>query len=138
MKIILTESQVKKIVKGLEGEWKKVNGKLVRVYNFPSYKDTISFVNKVSDIAQEQNHHPEMIVGYDTVKVIMYDHEKGGISDRCHRFTNAVDDMVKKEESLDELSRSFAFTRKKKLFPKSAIKSNPNRFKKYDKEIKDI
>lgn len=138
MKIILTESQVKKIVKGLDGEWKKVNGKLVRVYNFPSYKDTISFVNKVSDIAQEQNHHPEMIVGYDTVKVIMYDHEKGGISDRCHRFTNAVDDMVKKEESLDELSRSFAFTRKKKLFPKSAIKSNPNRFKKYDKEIKDI
>jgi hypothetical protein len=39
---------------------------------------------------------------------------------------------------LDERSRSFAFTRKKRLFPKSAMKSNPDRFKEYDKEVKDI
>lgn len=39
---------------------------------------------------------------------------------------------------LDERSRSFAFTRKKRLFPKSAIKSNPKRFKYYDKKRVDI
>jgi 4a-hydroxytetrahydrobiopterin dehydratase len=138
MKIVLTESQVKKIVKGINNNWKEIDDKLIRVYNFPTYKDTIAFVNKVSDIAQEQNHHPEMVVGYDTVKVIMFDHEKGGISDKCHKFTDAVDKMVDNEESLDEASRSFAFTRKKRLFPKSAMRANPNRFKKYDKEVKGI
>ena len=138
MRVILTESQIKKMVKGLHSEWKEIDGKLIRVYDFPTYEDTISFVNKVADIAQEQNHHPEMVIGYDTVKVIMFDHEEGGISDKCHEFTDAVDDMVNKEESLDERSRSFAFTRKKRLFPKSAMKSNPDRFKSYDKEVKGI
>ena len=139
MKILLTESQVKKIVvDGIHNSWKKVDGKLIRIYDFPTYEDTIDFVNKVSEIATEQNHHPEMVIGHDTVKVIMFDHEEGGISDKCHEFTDAVDDMVNKEESLDERSRSFAFTRKKRLFPKSAMKSNPDRFKAYDKEVKGI
>jgi uncharacterized CHY-type Zn-finger protein len=39
------------------------------------------------------------------------------------------------EKEVDERSRSFAFTRKKRLFPKSAIKSNPDRFKEFDKDI---
>jgi hypothetical protein len=46
--------------------------------------------------------------------------------------------MMDKEEPLDEKSRSFALTRKKRLFPKSAMKANPNRFKEYDKEVKGI
>jgi len=136
MKIILTESQIKKMVKGLHNQWKEVDGKLIRVYDFPTYKDTINFVNKVAEISTEQNHHPEMVIGFDTVKVIMFDHEEGRISDKCHKFTDAVDKMVDNEESLDEVSRSFAFTRKKRLFPKSAMMSNPDRFKEYDKEIK--
>lgn len=43
-----------------------------------------------------------------------------------------------KNKGLDEKSRSFAFTRKKTLFSKNAMMSNPDRFKKYDKEIKDL
>jgi hypothetical protein len=42
------------------------------------------------------------------------------------------------EGEIDERSRSFAFTRKKILFPKSAMMSNPDRFKEYDKEVKGI
>lgn len=44
----------------------------------------------------------------------------------------------KLQGEIKEKSRSFSFTRKKRLFPKSAMKSNPLRFKEYDKEIKDI
>lgn len=138
MKIILREAQVKKIVDNIHNEWKEIDDKLIRVYTFPTYKDSINFVNKVSEIAEDQNHHPEMVIGIDTVKVIMFDHEEGGVSDKCHKFADAVDKMVEKEEDLDEASRSFAFTRKKRLFPKNAMKYAPNRFKNYDKEVKNI
>jgi 4a-hydroxytetrahydrobiopterin dehydratase len=138
MKIILREAQVKKIVDNIHNEWKEIDDKLIRVYTFPTYKDSINFVNKVSEIAEDQNHHPEMVIGVDTVKVIMFDHEEGGVSDKCHKFADAVDKMVEKEEDLDEASRSFAFTRKKRLFPKNAMKYAPNRFKSYDKEVKNI
>ena len=42
------------------------------------------------------------------------------------------------DTELDERSRSLANTRKKRLFPKSAMMSNPDRFKEYDKEVKNI
>ncbi len=42
------------------------------------------------------------------------------------------------DSELGERSRSLAMTRKKRLFPKSAMDSNPDRFKEYDKEVKDI
>ena len=121
-----------------QNKWKEINGKLVRTYKFPTYKDTIDFVNMVSDVAEKQQHHPEMIVGYDTVKVIIFDHEKGEVSDKCHKFTKSIDKMVDSEESLDERSRTLANTRKKVLFPRSAMMANPNRFKEYDKEVKGI
>lgn len=138
MKILISEKQIKLLANGLHSEWKEIDGKLIRIYDFPTYEDTIDFVNKVADIAKKQNHHPEMIVGHDTVKVIMFDHEEGKISERCHKFTKAVDDMMSGDEELDERARSFAHTRKKRLFPKSAIMANPARFKKYDRDLKGI
>jgi pterin-4a-carbinolamine dehydratase len=83
-------------------EWSETNGKLTREYKFSSYEDTIDFVNKVSEIAEKQKHHPKMIVGYNSVKVIMFDHEKGEISDKCYKFTSAVDDMMGEEKNKGE------------------------------------
>lgn len=42
------------------------------------------------------------------------------------------------DSEIDERSRTLANTRKKRLFPKSAMMSNPDRFKEYDKQVKDI
>jgi hypothetical protein len=42
------------------------------------------------------------------------------------------------EKELSERGRTLANTRKKRLFPKSAMMANPLRFKEYDKEVKDL
>lgn len=135
MKIIITESQLKK----LKSSWKVINGKLSKRFEFESYKDVLDFVENVGKIAEEQNHHPEMIVKYDEVIVTMFDHEADKISDKCYKFTNAVDEMMMgKDEEIDERSRSFAFTRKKRLFSKSEIMSNPMRYKEFEKKLKGL
>jgi 4a-hydroxytetrahydrobiopterin dehydratase len=95
MKILITESQIKK----LKSEWKVVNGKLCKRFKFDSYSDVLDFVSKVGEIAEKQNHHPEMIVKYNEVIVTMFDHEADKISDKCYKFTNAVDKMETKKES---------------------------------------
>ena len=102
-------NEMKNDTNNINREWSETNGKLVREYKFLSYKDTIDFVNNVSEIAEEQNHHPKMIVGFNTVKIIMFDHEKGGISDKCYKFTDAIDDMmgenkIKGEQNESELT----------------------------------
>jgi hypothetical protein len=42
------------------------------------------------------------------------------------------------DSEIDERSRTLANTRKKRIFPKSAMMSNPDRFKEYDKEVRDV
>jgi 4a-hydroxytetrahydrobiopterin dehydratase len=138
MKIILSESQVNKIMDKIHDDWKEKGGKLVKTYSFPTYQEVIDFVVKVSEVAEKQNHHPEMVVGHDTVKVMLFDHEKDEVSDKCYKFTKSIDKMVDSEESLDERKRTLSNTRKKVLFPRSAMMANPNRFKEYDKEVKGI
>jgi hypothetical protein len=42
------------------------------------------------------------------------------------------------DSEIDERSRTLSNTRKKRIFPKSAMMSNPDRFKEYDKEVRDV
>lgn len=92
MKIIISESQLKKITSG----WKVVKGKLYKKYEFDSYSQVLNFVKKVGKIAEEQNHHPEIILKFNEVIITMFDHEKNKISDRCHKFANEVNKINKK------------------------------------------
>jgi len=46
--------------------------------------------------------------------------------------------IKRNDDELEERSRTFANTRKKRLFPKSAMMANPLRFKKYDRERMDL
>jgi len=122
----------------MKSDWQVIKGKLCKKFDFDSYKDVLDFVNKVGEIAEKQNHHPDMLVKYDTVVVTMFDHEENDISEKCYKFTNAVDKMMMNdEEEIDERSRSFAFTRKKRLFSKSEIMANPLRYKQSDRDKKE-
>jgi 4a-hydroxytetrahydrobiopterin dehydratase len=91
MKIIISEGQYKKLMN--KDSWEEVNGKLIRTYYFKDYKGVMDFVNNVMKIADKQNHHPDMTVHYDSVKLSITDHEKGKISDKCHKFATAVDKL---------------------------------------------
>ena len=86
--------------------WKEINGKLIKKYKFSDYDEVIDFVNKVANIAKKQDHHPDMKFGYDNVIISIFDHEQNKISEKCHKFANAVEqissDKPKKEEQKEE------------------------------------
>ena len=52
-----------------------------RVFKFKNYYETMAFVNVVAMIAHQQDHHPEMNVGYNTCSVAYSTHSVGGLSD---------------------------------------------------------
>jgi 4a-hydroxytetrahydrobiopterin dehydratase len=88
MKIIITESQKNRIMNS--ANWEEVSGKLIKTFYFKDYKKVMSFVSEVMEIANKQNHHPDMTVHYDNVKLSITDHDKGKVSDKCHKFVNEV------------------------------------------------
>jgi 4a-hydroxytetrahydrobiopterin dehydratase len=62
--------------------WKVEDGKLVREYKFPTFADAIAFINKVADIAEQLDHHPEITSNYTTVTLRLFTHDAGSITDK--------------------------------------------------------
>ncbi len=71
--------------------WSENKNKLEKTFQFNEYQDVITFVNQVMQIANNQNHHPEISVHYNFVKILITDYEKGGVSEKCHRFVSELD-----------------------------------------------
>jgi 4a-hydroxytetrahydrobiopterin dehydratase len=114
--------------------WGNSNKKLERTFKFKDFNESIDFVNKVAKIAETQNHHPDIEIKYDKVKLSITDHEKGEVSDKCHKLVKSIDDMG--NEELTEYARTLKNARQQGVglkFPKSAIKSNPARFRPYNR-----
>jgi 4a-hydroxytetrahydrobiopterin dehydratase len=71
--------------------WSENKNKLEKKFQFNKYQDVMTFVNQVMQIANNQNHHPEISVHFNFVTVLITDYEKGGVSEKCHRFISEVD-----------------------------------------------
>lgn len=61
-------------------EWAYYNDGITRTFNFSNYHETISFVNKVAEIANAINHHPDMQVSFKSCSVYYITHAVGGLS----------------------------------------------------------
>ena len=101
MKYIITESQLLKVIKENNKGWNNSNSKLEKSFKFKDFKEAMNFVNKVAKIAESQNHHPEINIDYNKVKLSIFDHEKGEVSDKCHKFVGAVDELNENTSSVE-------------------------------------
>ena len=73
--------------------WGNSKQKLSKTFKFDDFNESIKFVNKISKIAEKQNHHPDIEINYDKVKISITDHEKGKVSEKCIRFVQEVDKL---------------------------------------------
>jgi 4a-hydroxytetrahydrobiopterin dehydratase len=73
--------------------WGDSNQKLERTFKFKDFNGSIDFVNKVAKIAETQNHHPDIKINYNKVKISITDHEKGGVSEKCHKLVKTIDKL---------------------------------------------
>jgi 4a-hydroxytetrahydrobiopterin dehydratase len=73
--------------------WKDRNNKLQKEYEFTGFKQAIEFVNKVAEVAEAQNHHPEICINYNKVLIKLQTHETGGVTDKDFKLARAIDKL---------------------------------------------
>ncbi|MGQ0537662.1 MAG: 4a-hydroxytetrahydrobiopterin dehydratase [Gemmatimonadaceae bacterium] len=61
--------------------WARKNDTLVKSYNFRSFPQGIAFVNRVADLAENMNHHPDIDIRYTKVLCALSTHDAGGITE---------------------------------------------------------
>ena len=63
-------------------EWPVIEGALERTFELPSFPEAIAFVNRVAELAERENHHPDVTISYKKVTLRWTTHSAGGITDR--------------------------------------------------------
>ncbi|MEA1931899.1 MAG: 4a-hydroxytetrahydrobiopterin dehydratase [Euryarchaeota archaeon] len=76
----------------LPNEWDRQGDEIVRTYEFDDYLNGVSFASDLAEIADEEFHHPELIIGFRSVEVRLTSHEAGGITDDDIRLAELFDD----------------------------------------------
>jgi 4a-hydroxytetrahydrobiopterin dehydratase len=88
----MTEEAIRSMLPAVEG-WSYENGELTRTFVFKNFHQTMAFVNALAWIAHQQDHHPNLEVGYKTCKVRYSTHAIRGISENdfiCASKINAL------------------------------------------------
>jgi len=71
-------------------EWALEDGKLVRDWTLPSFVEAIAFVNRVAQLAEEAQHHPDIDIRYNLVQLALVSHDAGGITERDARMARRL------------------------------------------------
>ncbi|MBI2523342.1 4a-hydroxytetrahydrobiopterin dehydratase [Candidatus Woesearchaeota archaeon] len=76
----LTEEQAKELLKQIPG-WEIKNDHLYRQFKFKKFRESVAFVNKIAEIAEQEGHHPDIIINYNKVSIELWTHAINGISE---------------------------------------------------------
>lgn len=77
----LTEQEITSSLEELSG-WRYDNGELVLDLKFESFAQAMEMVNQVARLAEETNHHPDIDIRYNKVRLALVSHDVGGITKR--------------------------------------------------------
>ena len=75
--------------------WTEINNKLQKEFQFENFLQALDFVNKVGDIAENSQHHPDIqIHSYNKVLIQTQTHDQGHIvTQKDHDLANLIDNI---------------------------------------------
>ena len=76
----ISDSVARSLLSQLNSGWHINKTSIVREFKFRDYHQTISFVNAIAWIANQQDHHPELDVSYKSCKVSYTSHAANGLT----------------------------------------------------------
>ena len=53
--------------------------------------DGIKFVNKVAEISETNNHHPDIQIGWCSIDISISSHDMGGVTTKCVNLAIGID-----------------------------------------------
>ena len=91
----ISEEDFKKQFESIQNteDWNEVSGKLEKTFQFKDFKEALDFINKVGQISESMNHHPEITNVYNKVTLKLKTHDKNQITELDHKLAKKVDDL---------------------------------------------
>ena len=94
----LSEAEVEQRLESLEG-WKFKDDKIKKKFEFEDFAGALEFVNRVGEIAERLDHHPDIKFGWGYAKIKTTTHDRGGVTDFDIELARGIDALTPATES---------------------------------------
>src|SRR4051812_23641586 len=87
----LKGAELEKFSKKIGSDWKVANEhRLEREYKFKNFRDALEFTNKVGELAESVQHHPDIYLAWGAVKLTLWTHKIDGLTESDFVFAAKV------------------------------------------------
>jgi 4a-hydroxytetrahydrobiopterin dehydratase len=87
---LLERDQIEHRLSELDG-WELEGEAIVKQFKRGDFSGSVDFVNQITPVANELNHHPDLSISWDTVTVLATTHSQGGLTDSDFELARRID-----------------------------------------------
>ncbi len=92
MSDLLDAAEIKNYMKKVP-EWESDKKRIERTFEFDDFTGAMDFVNLVAEISEEQEHHPDIDIRYNKVKLSIFTHNKNGLTELDFQLAERIDTL---------------------------------------------
>ncbi len=89
---LLSEREIRERLREIP-QWKREGKAINRTWTFDDFPPALAFINRVGELAEAANHHPDIYNSWATVRLRLTTHDAGGLTDRDFDLARAVDSL---------------------------------------------
>jgi 4a-hydroxytetrahydrobiopterin dehydratase len=71
-----------------------IKGALQRSYEFGDFAEALAFVNRVGELAERENHHPDIEIHWNRVTLRWWTHAKDAVTDRDYELAEQANSVL--------------------------------------------
>ncbi len=90
---VLSDDEIRQQLEGLEG-WSLEGDSIVRDLQFSGFPEAVAFVVRLSFAAEAANHHPDLDIRYNKVRVALSTHSEGGVTSNDLDLARTIEDLA--------------------------------------------
>ena len=91
---VLSDEDVQARLSDLNGGWEKYGNSLRREFTFDDFTGAVDFLNRLTPVANEMNHHPDVFLTWGRARVSLISHSEHGITEKDFELAKKLDELA--------------------------------------------
>lgn len=87
---LLDDQEIRSRLDALRG-WTREGDAIRKTYTLDSFPEAIAFVNRIADVSQNADHHPDIDIRFDRVSCTLATHSEGGLTRKDFDLAQKLD-----------------------------------------------
>ena len=90
---LLNDEDVERRLGELDG-WRRERDAIAKEFELDDFKGSVDFVNRLTPVAEEMNHHPDLSISWNKVTVTVTTHSEGGLTENDFELASKIDSVA--------------------------------------------